>query len=72
MRLHPAGKRLGRDKHVVKAGDTLWSIAARALGTDDMRRIARYLPNIHRVNRQTIGANPDRIFPGQILELPPE
>ncbi|MDQ4125019.1 MAG: LysM peptidoglycan-binding domain-containing protein, partial [Actinomycetota bacterium] len=77
----PVGAHTGRDRrepaerrqwHAVLPGDTLWSIAAERLGTDDVRRIARYWPRIHRANREVIGANPDLIRPGQVLELPPE
>lgn len=58
--------------HAVLPGETLWSIAADRLGTDDIRRIARYWPKIHRANRDEVGPNPDLIRPGQVLELPPE
>jgi hypothetical protein len=58
--------------HAVLPGETLWSIAARRLHTDDVRRIARYWPRIHRANRDEIGPNPNLIRPGQVLELPPE
>lgn len=58
--------------HAVLPGETLWSIAADRLRTDDVRRIARYWPRIHRANRDEIGSNPDLLFPGQVLELPPE
>ena len=58
--------------HRVRSGETLWSIAADALETADIRRIARYWPKIHRHNRTVIGSNPDQIFPGQILHLPAE
>lgn len=61
-----------REWHAVLPGDTLWSIAAERLRTDDVRRIARYWPRIHRANREVIGANPDLLRPGQVLELPPE
>lgn len=62
----------GERWHAVLPGETLWSIAARRLGTDDIRRIARYWPRIHRLNRAEIGPNPDLIRPGQVLELPSE
>lgn len=83
MRVHPAGSGLptfgsrgkseqpGR-RHVVQSGETLWGIAAKALKTSDERRIARYWPRIHRANRDVIGRNPDLIFPGQVLHLPPD
>ena len=60
------------NRHDVRAGDTLWSIAAEVLETEDIRRIARYWPKIHRHNRNVIGANPDLIYPGQVLDLPDE
>jgi nucleoid-associated protein YgaU len=56
----------------VERGDTLWDIAAQVLATSDRARIARYWPELHRANRDVIGANPSLIFPGQILRLPPE
>ena len=75
MELHPAGK-AGRDRksriYVVQSGDTLWDIAARVLSTDDPRRVARYWPRIHHLNRSVIGSNPDLIRPGQVLALPEE
>jgi resuscitation-promoting factor RpfA len=57
---------------VVQPGDSLWSIAAEILETSDPARIARYWPRIHQLNRQLIGADPNLIFPGQVLELPDE
>jgi nucleoid-associated protein YgaU len=42
------------------------------LETKDLRRIARYWPAIHRANRDVVGRDPSRIFPGQRLILPPE
>lgn len=77
MRRHPSGKKIAStgvcgDRYVVAPGDALWSIAARALGTDEPRRIARYWPRIHRLNRAVIGSDPSLIYPGQVLRLPPE
>ncbi|MBA2274538.1 MAG: LysM peptidoglycan-binding domain-containing protein [Actinobacteria bacterium] len=77
MRRHPSGKgaltQVGcGNPYTVASGDELWSIAARTLGTEDPRRIARYWPRIHRLNREVIGADPTLIYPGQVLELPPE
>ncbi len=57
--------------HTVVPGDTLWGIAARALATDDSRRIARYWPKIHRANRAEV-PDPNLIRPGQVLRLPDE
>jgi hypothetical protein len=56
----------------VRSGDTLWDIAAHVLGTDELARVARYWPLIHRSNRDVIGPNPNLIFAGQLLRLPPE
>lgn len=77
MRRHPSGKKTAStgvcgDRYVVAPGDALWSIAARALGTDEPRRVARYWPRIHRLNRAVIGSDPSLIYPGQVLRLPPE
>jgi len=51
--------------HVVRPGDTLWRIAADALG--DPHR----WPELYRANRDQI-ADPAVIFPGQRLRIPPE
>ena len=78
MARHPSGKatrdhvpgRIQVDRYVVKEDDSLWTIAQRALETDDVRAIARYWPRIHRANRATIGSDPSLLFPGQVLDLP--
>ncbi|MGH2778454.1 MAG: LysM peptidoglycan-binding domain-containing protein, partial [Actinomycetota bacterium] len=76
-RLHPSGspqpvtvttKRSVR----VKSGDCLWAIAAKVLATDDPGRLDRYWKQIFAANRSVIGADPDRLLPGQVLELPRE
>ncbi len=75
MKRHPSGKAHPADSgkaYRVKAGDTLWSIAASALSTDDPARIARFWPRLHRMNRAVIGADPNMILPGQVLRLPAE
>jgi Transglycosylase-like domain/LysM domain len=56
-------KRATRGYHVVKAGDTLVSIASR----HDVRGGWRAL---YRTNRTLIGSNPDLIYPGMHLHLP--
>jgi nucleoid-associated protein YgaU len=62
-----------RARHTeVRPGESLWSIAGDALATDDGRRIALYWPRIYRANRPIVGSNPDLIYPGQELRLPPE
>ena len=56
---------------VVQAGDSLWSIAAELLpaGADD-RRICAEWHRLYRVNRNRIGADPDLILAGTVLEVP--
>jgi hypothetical protein len=49
---------------VVRAGDTLWSIAAAHLGAGDR------WPEVYALNRGRIGADPDLIVPGLRLRLP--
>lgn len=56
--------------HVVRPGDSLWTIASAVLGTEDPVPVARYWARIHRANREVIGPNPDLIYPGQKLTLP--
>jgi LysM repeat protein len=57
--------------HVVRAGDTLWDIAATHLGGGaDGDRIAAHWHRIYRLNRAVIGTDPDLIHPGQQLRLP--
>lgn len=50
--------------YVVIPGDTLWKIAQRTLGNGDR------WPEIYETNKQTIGKNPDLIYPGQKLVIP--
>jgi hypothetical protein len=57
--------------HVVRAGDTLWDIAAADLdGRADSARITAQWHRIYRLNRAVIGADPDLIDPGQELRMP--
>lgn len=56
---------------VVRAGDSLWSIAAEHLPSSAGRdRIAQAWPRWYRANRTVIGADPDLIRPGQVLHTP--
>ena len=56
---------------VVVRGDTLWSIAARALGPEATpAQIAAEWPRWYAANRDVIGPNPDIIRPGEILTAP--
>ena len=57
---------------VVRPGDSLWSISQERLGPDATpQRVARGAQRIHALNRGRIGADPDLIFVGQELSLPP-
>lgn len=57
---------------VVRRGDTLWDLAARHLGPGaGDAEIAVEWPRWHEVNRDTIGADPDLLLPGQQLRPPP-
>lgn len=56
----------------VKAGETLWSIAARELGgsTASDVDVALEWPRWYEANRAVIGDNPDLLLPGQVLRPP--
>lgn len=61
-----------RREVVVRPGDCLWRLAASTLpdaATD--RQIARTWPRWYAANRAVIGADPDRLVPGQRLVAPP-
>ncbi|HEX5532435.1 MAG TPA: LysM peptidoglycan-binding domain-containing protein [Actinomycetales bacterium] len=56
---------------VVRRGDTLWDICARHLSGDATdAEIAAEWPRWYQANRQVIGADPDRLQPGQRLSPP--
>ncbi|WP_169746535.1 LysM peptidoglycan-binding domain-containing protein [Demequina phytophila] len=65
-----AGAPPGRSVHVVAAGESLWSITADALDTDEAGAIAAAWPELYRANRTAIGGDPDLIHPGQRLTVP--
>jgi nucleoid-associated protein YgaU len=67
----PAGRSERDPAVVVRRGDTLWSIAAHALGgeADDAAVDAEWR-RWYAANRDTIGANPDLISPGLRLQPP--
>lgn len=55
----------------VRPGDTLWAIAAEALGPGaSAADVTSYWHRIHERNAAAIGPDPDRILPGQVLHLP--
>lgn len=57
--------------YLVQPGDTLWSVAAQALGEQaDPAEIADWWPRWYRTNIDVIGDNPDLIHPGQELSHP--
>jgi nucleoid-associated protein YgaU len=58
--------------HVVRTGDTLWSLAAADLSpTAAAGDVTRRWHRLHQLNRAVIGDDPDLIHPGQRLRLPP-
>ena len=57
---------------VVRPGDSLWSISEGRLGPDATpQRVADAAGRIHALNRARIGADPNLIFVGQELLIPP-
>jgi nucleoid-associated protein YgaU len=57
---------------VVREGDSLWRIAARELGPNaTAESIAAHCQAWYSANSQVIGENPDLIFAGQVLRVPP-
>jgi nucleoid-associated protein YgaU len=55
----------------VRAGDSLWSIAARDLpGAPTVDDVAERWPQWYQQNRCTIGPDPNLIFPGMVLLAP--
>ena len=56
----------------VRAGDSLWTIAARELGPGASEvEIAARWPLWYQANRNVIGADPNVLLPGQLLSPPP-
>ncbi|MFC9350996.1 LysM peptidoglycan-binding domain-containing protein [Arthrobacter sp. NPDC057013] len=65
----PAG---ARREIPVRAGESLWTIAARELGPGASEvEIAARWPLWYQVNRNIIGADPNALLPGQLLSPPP-
>jgi len=74
-RLHPVGnpsavKVRWTPTVVVRKGDSLWTIAVRALDSNDARDVDAYWHTIFRTNRAVIGGDPNHVLPGQVLRLP--
>src|SRR5215211_3573843 len=60
------------ERLVVAPGDCLWSISEQQLGPGATpQQIAHGVELIYALNRNTIGADPNMIFAGQRLSLPP-
>jgi nucleoid-associated protein YgaU len=58
--------------HVVRPGESLWSITAEHLGPRaTISDIAAAWPRLFELNRRLIGSNPRLVLPGQRLVLPP-
>lgn len=57
---------------IVRSGDSLWSITEDLLGPapSDPAEIAASWPQLHEMNRDLIGPDPDRLHPGQELTVP--
>jgi nucleoid-associated protein YgaU len=56
--------------YVVRAGDSLWTIAQRLVPTAPADEVDEAWRRIHRANRSTLGKDPDLIIPGTTLRLP--
>lgn len=57
--------------YTVQPGDSLWDISQQLLGPGaTAREINQTWQLIYRDNRTTIGANPNRLVPGQVLRIP--
>lgn len=58
-------------QHTVRGGESLWSIAAGSLPADATNSaVARSWRAWWQTNRKVIGADPDVIHPGQVLQAP--
>ena len=61
----PATSPTPGSNYTVQSGDTLSSIAQRAYGNSNQWQV------IYDANKQVIGSNPNLIYPGQVLYIPP-
>jgi nucleoid-associated protein YgaU len=83
VRRHGRGRPEGADglagtpadgAYTIRAGDTLWGIAAAHLPSAKRSAAAidRYWRQAYRANREVLGPDPDLIHPGTRLRLPPD
>jgi nucleoid-associated protein YgaU len=65
------GPERGQSAYVVRAGDSLWTIATSLLGADaSPSAVAREVQRLWALNADRIGGgDPDLIFPGERLRL---
>ncbi|MCK4625194.1 MAG: LysM peptidoglycan-binding domain-containing protein [Phycisphaerae bacterium] len=54
----------GKRTYVVRKGDTFYEIAARVLGSSNR------WPELFEMNKDVVGGKPEKLRPGQVLELP--
>lgn len=67
----PSHEARGTYAYTVRAGDTLWSIAAEQLGEGtDASVIYDYTLDIYSANREALGRNADLLYEGQVLQIP--
>jgi hypothetical protein len=59
------------DGHVVRAGESLWSMAQQHVNKTGQGNVTNYWHRIYAANHQAIGANPSLIMVGVTLCLPP-
>ena len=67
----PSHEARGTYAYTVRAGDTLWSIAAEQLGEGtDASVIYDYTLDIYSANLEALGRNADLLYEGQVLQIP--
>lgn len=58
-------------RHVVRSGESLWSITQDTLGSRSTNALVRATwPQLWKANHATIGEDPNIIQPGQVLQIP--